>query len=161
MIVLLLCRHIKVTSPLIYHQELALILSLISENNQFRRKKKTALSTLRTRVPPITYSHTAHCLISWSDWIPPPPQPNFLAKGTGGTHRPHIVHFTTYNHMCSIDFTRWLFFIQFASYLNYCVLHSNINRRGVISMTFSQSKISVRPFMLAWVQTLHQFLPFC
>ena len=84
MIVLSLCRHIKVTSPLIYHQELALILSLISENNQFRRKKKTALSTLRTRVPPITYSHTAHCLISLSDWIPPP-QPNFFAKGTGGT----------------------------------------------------------------------------
>ena len=104
-------------------------------------------------MPPITYSYTAHCLISLSDWIPPP-QPNFFAKGTGGTHRPHIVHFTTYNHMCSIDFTRWLFFIQFASYLNYCVLHSNINRRGVISMTFSQSKISVRPFMLAWVQTL-------
>ena len=77
-----------------------------------------------------------------------------LCQRNRGDHRPHIVHFTTYNHMCSIDFTRWLFFIQFASYLNYCVLHSNINRRGVISMTFSQSKISVRPFMLAWVQTL-------
>lgn len=37
--------HIEVTSPLIYHQELDLILLLISESTQFKKNKDKALST--------------------------------------------------------------------------------------------------------------------
>ena len=49
-----------------------------------------------------------------------------------------------YNKMCNALHCKMAIFYPIASYLN-CVLHSNINRRGVISMTLWQSKISTKP----------------